>query len=86
MDLDKLRETAPRPFAIVQDGSDDASDVVVTGWGLQLIDRAVFAWCDTDVDHRASVGLFASADSALWMAEMAGPVRLVWMQPIEPGA
>jgi hypothetical protein len=87
VDVAELRETAPRPFAIVQDspGTDEA-DLVVTGWGLQLVDRAVFVWCDTDTGQHASVGIFVSADSALWTVEMAGPARLVWMQPIEPGA
>jgi hypothetical protein len=56
MDPAKLRENAPRPFAIVDDSPDDGADVVVTGWGLQLTDRAVFAWCDADSGHRASVG------------------------------
>jgi hypothetical protein len=86
MDLAKLRDTAPRPFAIVQDTPDDDADLVVSGWGLQLVDRAIFAWCESDTGHRASVGVFTSADSALWMVEMAGPARLVWMHPIEPGA
>jgi hypothetical protein len=86
VDLGQLREAAPRPFAIVQDDPDSSGDILVTGWGLQLIDGAIFAWCDTGADHRASVGAFASADSALWIAEMAGPARLVWMQSIEPSA
>jgi hypothetical protein len=87
MDLDKLRETAPRAFAIVQDPG-GGPEVMVIGWGLQLVDRAIFAWCgsDSEAGQRSSVGVFASADSALWMAEICRPARLVWMQSIEPGA
>jgi hypothetical protein len=85
--LAKLRDAAPRPFAIVQDSrAEDGTDVVtVTGWGLQLTDRAVFTWCDTDTDDQTTVGIFTSAESALWTVEMAGPARLVWMHPVEPG-
>ena len=97
MDLSKLRDEAPRPFAIVHEipADDDGPDVlVVAGWGMQLADRAVFSWCDTETGDSSSVGVFSSAERALWMVELTAPARLVWMdrpaRPVcmasEPGA
>jgi hypothetical protein len=89
MDLSKLREMAPRPFAVVHEiPADDEGpeDLAVAGWGLQMNDRTFFAWSDTETGDRSSVGVFTSAERVLWMVEMIAPARLVWMEPTEPGA
>jgi hypothetical protein len=62
---------------------EDAEDLALVGWGLQMSNRTIFVWSGTDADDQSAMGLFSSADRVLSMVEMIGLARLVWIEPHE---
>lgn len=70
----------PRRFAVVREIEDEDPPIVVD-WGLQLTDGAVFIWCTAEGSD--SIAVVNSAEGAASLAGLAGPARLVWIDPAE---
>lgn len=81
-----MHSAPPRRFAVFHEDENQEQAVTppVVGWGMQLEDRAIFAWYRPGVGSETAVGVFDSAERAVRLAERADPsARLVWIDLAE---